>query len=289
MSDNGEEKLAYRSWNPIRGCTRISAGCQNCYAERFAFRLAGPGQPYEDLAMMTKDGPRWTGKIRLVPELLEVPMHWRRSSMVFVNSMSDVFHEDVPYEFINDIFRSMEQSYWHTFFIITKRPNIMNSWYEQWYLQQKKELPKNVWLGVSVENQLAADNRIPFLLKVPAAIRFLNCEPLLGPIDLSHYIDQKSCRIDWITVGAESGYRARPMNENWVRAIRDQCISAGIRFSFRRKPVDGQPVIDLSLDGVVWSQRPDCVIVPPPKKANRSRRGPLQSYQLEFDFSDKQN
>src|SRR5216117_3668775 len=132
----------------------------------------------------------------LVPDLLEEPLRWRKPNLVFVNSMSDVYHKDVPYQFINNIFRVMKECYWHTFFIITKRPQRLLDWARNW----QAEIPKNVWLGVSVENQKAADERVPLLLQLPAPLRFLCCEPLLGPLDLSRFL---SGGIDWVTTGPE--------------------------------------------------------------------------------------
>jgi protein gp37 len=279
-------ELNYRSWNPIRGCSRVSDGCLNCYAERFAYRLSEPGQPYHGLAVMTRSGPRWTGKIRLVKELVEEPLRWRKPSMVFVNSMSDVFHKDVPDKFISDIFTVMSKCFRHTFFIITKRPQRMLEWVNAWRFRQfpfledgsAQDLPKNVWLGISVENQEAAQERIPLLLQIPSAIRFLCCEPLLGPVDLSNFLikGKDNFGIDWVIVGSESGYGARPMDEDWVRVLRDQCIGANIKFCFKQKRTNGIKVSDPELDGMIWDESPEIVNI-------NAIKAPAQ---LEFDFGD---
>jgi protein gp37 len=135
------------TWNPTRGCTRISPGCQHCYAERFAHRLSGPGKPYEGLTRASPQGPRWAGRLRLVPEILQLPLRWRKPRLVFVNSMSDLFHEAIPLDFVKDVFRVMQEANWHTFQVLTKRP--------EYALQIADRLswPENVWLGVSVETK----------------------------------------------------------------------------------------------------------------------------------------
>jgi protein gp37 len=193
MSDASTIELTDATWNPVRGCSRVSTGCERCYAEVFAARFAGPGRPFEGLTRRTPGGPRWTGKIRLVPEALEIPLHWRKPRRVFVNSMSDLFHEDVPDDFIHAVFAVMARSRHHTFQVLTKRPARMRALLSRWQSEglTMREgcgvtLP-NVWLGVSVEDQRAADERIPELLATPAAVRFLSCEPLLGPVNLSKW------------------------------------------------------------------------------------------------------
>jgi protein gp37 len=309
MSSKNTVELGSRSWNPLRGCSRVSDGCQNCYAERFAYRLSETGQPYEGLVKMTRNGPRWTGKIRLVPELLRAPFRWRKSCMVFVNSMSDLFHKDVPDQFISDIFDVMRECYWHTFFIITKRPQRMRDWIEDWRNRRfnfstpgpVQETPRNVWLGISVENQIAADDRIPIMLETPAPVRFLCCEPLLGPVDLSKYLgikwnankrswiddrDSNQCKdksdINWVIVGAESGYGARGMNDDWVRTLRDQCVSAKVLFYFKQRTVSGSKTGEPELDGLRWEQMPEVEIY---EKAGKKPQ-PGNCEQLEFNFGD---
>jgi len=181
-------------WNPIRGCSLVSTGCKNCYAMRFAGRFSKPGQPYEGLVGWTSKGPRWNGEVRLVPEKLDEPLHWRKPRRVFVNSMSDMFHEKVPDDYIRDIFGVMAMAKTHTFQILTKRALRMEQWFGSWAAGEVGEhvtemggdwpLP-NVWLGVSAENQEYVDQRVPALLGTPAAVRFVSAEPLIGEIDLT--------------------------------------------------------------------------------------------------------
>lgn len=167
------------TWNPIAGCTKVSAGCKHCYAERMAKRLVAMGVEKYD-GTVGEDG-HWTGSIRFDYDALETPFKWRKPRRVFVNSMSDLFHEAVPWHFIQDVFWTMRETPWHTYQVLTKRPERMRD-----YVQHREPagVPRNVWLGVSVEDQEAADARIPYLLDIPACVRFLSCEPLLGPVDL---------------------------------------------------------------------------------------------------------
>jgi protein gp37 len=264
VSDGSAIEWTDASWNPVRGCSRVSEGCRHCYAEGVAARFSKPGAPYEGLARFTPQGPRWTGKIRLVPELLEQPLRWRKPRRVFVNSMSDLFHEDVPDSFIDAVFLTMIAAPQHTFQILTKRAARMRRWFEaRWSgvesvrIASPRKTPErpwplpNVWLGVSVEDQAAADERIPELLAAPAAVRFLSCEPLLGPVDLDGLSvprpggewrfsalrpdtdpgdDEcfRGARVDWVIVGGESGFRARPLEVEWARSIVEQCRAAGV-------------------------------------------------------------
>lgn len=214
MADGSLIEWTEATWNPLRGCSRVSAGCQHCYAERVAARFAGQGRPYTGLIHPSTRG--WNGTVRLVPEVLTQPLRWKRPRRIFVNSMSDLFHESVPDAWIDQIFAIMALSPRHTFQILTKRAERMHRYMEDrraegWtegyirllvdrparaFPKEFKRLPlnnnvnmpwplPNVWLGVSVENQAAADERIPRLLQTPAAVRWLSCEPLLGPIDLT--------------------------------------------------------------------------------------------------------
>lgn len=260
MSANTKIEWTDATWNPIVGCTRVSEGCVNCYAERFAARFP---DRFGGVSRMTEYGPRWTGKIVLRPEALNLPLRWRKQRRIFVNSMSDLFHENVEFAHIVAIFRVMAIAQHHTFQILTKRPqrmlevmNLLPEALKTIFPAEKHPevnapgwpLP-NVWLGVSVENQRAADERIPLLLQTPAAVRFLSCEPLLGPVDLKPYLEpyirtkhDGSKRgtvwadpgIDWIIVGGESGPGARPMHPDWVRSIRDQCKAAEVPFFFKQ-------------------------------------------------------
>jgi protein gp37 len=247
------------TWNPVRGCSLVSQGCTNCYAMIFAHRFSGPGRPYEGLTKKTNSGVKWNGKIHLAEDMLELPFTWEDPRTVFVNSMSDLFHDDVPFEYIDRVFDIMDANPQHTFLILTKRANLMLEFYKwkaakngvrfDWPVTDKKgyqhkwPLP-NVWLGVSCEDQKTADERIPLLLQVPAAIRFLSCEPLLGPIDfnkidLPYSVDPIGVLsivhlLHWVIAGGESGNGARPMHPDWVRSLRDQCAAAEVPFFFKQ-------------------------------------------------------
>lgn len=239
------------TWNPIRGCTRVSEGCRHCYAERVAARFSGPEQPYEGLAVMRNGEPRWTGEVGFIAEHLEDPLKWRSPKRVFVNSMSDCWHPAVSDEWLDKIFAIMARCPQHTFQILTKRPQGMLNYFTDPSRVDRIEkragvevrtrwpLP-NVWLGVSTENQAAADERIPLLLITPAHVRFISAEPLIGPIALGPYIyarfQQEPWRKDlhWVIVGGESGPGARPMHPHWAVALRGQCRSAGVAFFFKQ-------------------------------------------------------
>jgi protein gp37 len=255
----GDTKIewATKTWNPLRGCSKVSEGCRNCYAIRVAHRFGGPGQPYEGLTQTGPGGPNWTGKVTLVPDALELPLNWRKPQRVFVNSMSDLFHPEVPDDFIHQVWETMAAAAQHTFQILTKRPERMRDWVRKHGNVVGTERPAltNVWLGVSVEDQKAADERIPLLLQTPAAVRFLSCEPLLGPVNLKiedgfldhdvlagRYtgpngetdIHMPTERIDWIIVGGESGPKARSADPDWFRSLHDQCQAAGVAFFFKQ-------------------------------------------------------
>lgn len=250
------------TWNPVRGCSLVSAGCQNCYAMKTAHRFSKPGMAYEGLTEIGPQGPRWTGKITLVHEAQEEPLHWKTPRRVFVNSMSDLFHEDVPDEFIDQVFAVMLCSPRHTFQILTKRPARMLQYMNTdlgfgrsgyiWnaaYKVKGIKVPKgkmppqfpypNVWLGVSIEDQATADDRIPILLQTPTAVRFISAEPLLGPIKFRwdrwlpvsglEQIEREQLRtIDWAIIGGESGPGARPCDLAWIRSIKDQCQASDV-------------------------------------------------------------
>ncbi len=223
------------TWNPVRGCSLVSAGCTNCYAMKQAHRFNFPGGPYEGLTRLTERGPVWTGEVKLVREALDAPLHWKKPRRVFVNSMGDLFHEDVSADFVGRVWNTMRDSPRHTFQILTKRPARMLEFVlsQRGYSQHRDE-PKrfypyeplpNVWLGVSVEDQETAMKRIPWLLQAPAAVRFLSVEPMLAEIALPWLTLQK---IRWVIVGGESGPSARPCNIEWVRDIVRQCHAAGV-------------------------------------------------------------
>ena len=199
------------TWNPVTGCDKVSPGCAHCYAETFAERFRGvPGHPYER-----------GFDLQLRPERLEQPLAWRKPRVIFVNSMSDLFHERIPEEYVASVFDVMQQASWHTFQILTKRSERLAD------LADRLPWPNNVWMGVSIENQRWT-TRIDALRRVPAAIRFLSCEPLLGPLQLD------LTGIHWVIVGGESGHGARPMQPAWAHGIRAQCEEQRVAFFFKQ-------------------------------------------------------
>lgn len=212
MSDQSQIEWTNATWNPVTGCTKVSQGCKNCYAERFAERWRGiPGHAYEQ-----------GFDLKLWPDRLNIPLHWKEPRMIFVNSMSDLFHEEVPLNYIQDVFQAMKEAFWHTFQILTKRSGRLLE------LSHQLDWPDNVWMGVSVENMKVA-SRVDDLRMVPAAIRFLSCEPLLGSLK-----DLGLAGIQWVIVGGESGPGAREMKEEWVRELKGKCRSARIPFFFKQ-------------------------------------------------------
>lgn len=228
------------SWNPFAGCSKISAGCKNCYAIRDAVRLSGNDNPkIAKKYAGTVSANNWTGKINLASEdTLLKPLRWTRPRMIFVNSMSDLFHDNVPEKWIDKVFEVMYEAKKHTFQILTKRPERMLDYISKSAYLSNNPLP-NVWLGVSVEDQKAADERIPLLLQTPAAIRWISAEPLLEKVELEQHLQCESCIhrsvhwcvdsvIDWVVVGGESGDKARVCNVDWIRSIVQQCQSAQV-------------------------------------------------------------
>jgi protein gp37 len=217
MSDHTRIEWTDATWNPIRGCTKISPGCAHCYAETFAERFRGvPGHPYEQ-----------GFDLRLVPEKLADPLKWPKPRMVFVNSMSDLFHDEVPEEYIDEVVGVMLQADWHTYQVLTKRSGRMRKMLNT-SLRHAAAAPQ-IWWGVSVENRRDGLPRLGDLRASPASTRFLSVEPLLedlGPLDLTG--------IHWVIVGGESGPGCRPIESDWVRAIRDQCRSSGVQFFFKQ-------------------------------------------------------
>ncbi len=200
------------TWNPVTGCEKVSPGCAHCYAETFAERFRGvPGHPYEQ-----------GFDLKLWPDRLELPLRWRRSRLIFVNSMSDLFHDGVPDEFIRRVFDVMAQAGHHRFQLLTKRHERLAD------LAPQLLWPDNVWMGVSIENRRFV-HRADYLRQVPANVRFISAEPLLGPLD-----GLQLGGIDWLIVGGESGPRARPMHPAWARQLRDQCCEASVAFFFKQ-------------------------------------------------------
>jgi protein gp37 len=217
MSDHSSIEWTDATWNPVRGCTKITSGCAHCYAETFAERFRGvPGHPYEQ-----------GFDLRLVPEKLAQPLQWRHPRMIFVNSMSDLFHEAVPDDYIVKVARVMQLVNWHTYQVLTKRAERMRDLLRSKLRFMAKE--EHVWWGVSVENRLQGLPRIEHLRAMPAAIRFLSIEPLLESLG-----DVSFAGIDWVILGGESGPGARPLEEAWVLEIRDRCVRGGIPFFFKQ-------------------------------------------------------
>lgn len=297
MSDKSNIQWTEATWNPVAGCTRVSAGCDNCYAVQMSHRLELMGQAkYAGPTVLNNRGDRhFNGTVRCDEDALTIPLKWRKPRRVFVNSMSDLFHKDVPFEFVDKVFAVMALCPQHTFQVLTKRPERMAEYLNEdrradnafgWHFSAAQRRVKtvsddiaesrrrsgidesnwnnawplfNVWIGTSVEDQAAADARIPHLLRCPAAVRFLSCEPLLGPVDLRPWLpchrgdpalcfpsgQREACcecslgkpgAISWVIVGGESGAGARPCAVEWSRSIVEQCGAAGVA-----EPAKGAP------------------------------------------------
>jgi len=222
------------TWNPVTGCTKISPGCKHCYAERMAKRLAAMGQQrYLNGFQLT-----------LQSDVVDQPLSWKKPRLVFVNSMSDLFHEDVPLWYLKRVFQTMKAAHWHVFQVLTKRSERLAR------LAPEFVWPPNVWMGVSVENHDFID-RVRHLSDIPAAVRFLSVEPLLGPID-----GLPLRNIDWVIVGGESGPHARPLDPDWVRTIRNDCVSAGVPFFFKQWGGTRKSTTGRLLDGRTWDELP---------------------------------
>ena len=245
MSEHSEIEWTDATWNPVRGCTKITPGCDHCYAETFAERFRGvKGHPYEQ-----------GFDLRLVPEKLAEPLRWKTPKMIFVNSMSDLFHRDVPEDYVEAVCRVMERANWHTYQVLTKRSSLLRDML-QTRVHFAASLP-NIWWGVSVEDRAHGLVRIRHLQQAPAAVRFLSIEPLLedlGEINLEG--------IHWVIVGGESGAGARPMREEWVRSIRDQCERAQVPFFFKQWGGVRKSKAGRELGGRTYDGRPNRVQLP---------------------------
>lgn len=222
------------TWNPVTGCDKISPGCKNCYAERLAKRLKAMGQ----------SNYRNGFKLTLQPQMLEVPLRWKKPQTIFVNSMSDLFHKNVPLEYIQNVFGVMTRAHWHRFQVLTKRSDRLEEF------APLLNWPSNVWMGVSVENEKYTF-RINNLRSTRAAIKFLSLEPLLGPLD---NLDLNG--IDWVIVGGESGFGARPMLIDWVKRIQHQCLEAKVPFFFKQWGGINKKKAGRILEGRTWNQMP---------------------------------
>ncbi|MGB3687085.1 MAG: phage Gp37/Gp68 family protein [Ornithinimicrobium sp.] len=243
MSTNSTIEWTEVTWNPVTGCDRVAAGCDNCYALALAKRLQAMGsEKYQNDGDPRTSGPGFG--VTIHPRALAQPLKWRAPKTVFVNSMSDLFHGKVPVSFIQDVFDVMEQTPQHTYQALTKRAHRMNR------IADKLRWPDNLWMGVSVESEDVVD-RIDHLRETPAATRFLSCEPLLSPLPRLELGD-----IDWVIVGGESGKNARPMEAEWAREIRDQCLDAEIAFFFKQWGGIRPKSNGRELDGRTWDQYP---------------------------------
>ncbi len=312
MADGTQIEWTDATWNPMVGCTKVSPGCDHCYAIRTAHRMqANPNPKVSAAYAETEADGEWTGRINLLADRLDQPLRWRKPRRIFVNAQSDLFHDQVPDEFIARVWAVMALAPQHTFQVLTKRHGRMRSLLAapdfqasvsrkvrghvtlrplEGHGDEAQLWPLyNVHLGVSVEDQQRADLRIPALLDTPAAVRWLSCEPLLGPVDLIDAaggewalvrkgdlryrpIPAEDSGIGWVVVGGESGPGARPMHPDWARSLRDQCVAAGVPFHFKqwgeyRPPIDGdetgEPYARVGksragreLDGRTWDEQP---------------------------------
>ena len=283
---NPEDGSKGETWPVVTGCTPVSEGCRNCYAARMAATRLRYHPRYAGLATIENGKARWTGEVRFNHDVLEQPLRWKKPRMVFVASMGDLFHDSVLEQFIFRVLKVTRDTPQHTYQILTKRPGrmapVMREYYARLraaYGSKAEEPQRNLWLGVSVENQAAADERIPWLLKTPAAVHYVSVEPMLGSVQVSHYLqcynyDHANCNdengkctacggegipnsgLDWVICGGESGPGARPMDEDWVRDLRDQCRAAGVSFFYKQKLVNGRKISMPMLDGRTWQEFP---------------------------------
>lgn len=308
MASNTKIEWCDATWNPVVGCSKVSAGCANCYAVDMAARFCKHGQPFHGTVVTAEQirlerymeghiqreptRSKWTGLTVFKPHKLEQPLHWRKPRKIFVCSMGDLFHDSITNEQIAAIFGVMASCPQHTFIVLTKRPQRALEWFE-WFLrvgcgdlhrrlQVREDFTviwplQNVWLGVSIEDQQTAEERIPILLQIPAAKRFVSAEPLLGEVDLTDLVtidgdwedhrDSLFCDVDpeddsgpggwngacldWVICGSETGPGKRRMNLNWARSLRDQCAEAGVPFFFKKDSNGNR-----ELDGVLHEEWP---------------------------------
>lgn len=235
MATNSHIEWTEATWNPVTGCDKLSPGCAHCYAERMAKRLHAMGQRNYVRGF----------ELTLQPQMLELPLRWKKSKRIFVNSMSDMFHADVPLPFIQQAFDVMRRAHWHQFQVLTKRSERLLQ------LDPDVEWQANIWMGVSIENARFV-HRIDHLRQTGAHLKFISLEPLLGPLPNLDLRD-----IDWVIVGGESGPRARPMDPSWANDIRDQCRDAGVAFFFKQWGGVFKSRAGRQLEGRTWDQMPD--------------------------------
>ena len=239
MATNSHIEWTDATWNPVTGCTKISPGCKHCYAERLSKRLKAMGQANY------RDG----FKLTLQPQMLELPLRWKSPKRIFVNSMSDLFHEDVPTDYIKQVFDVMGRAHWHQYQVLTKRSDRV------FELSKKLNWVPQIWMGVSVETQKYTP-RIDDLRKTGAHVKFLSLEPLLGPLG-----KLKLRGIDWVIVGGESGPRARPIDPGWVTEIRNQCVLEDVPFFFKQWGGVQKSKTGRTLEGRTWDEMPDAELV----------------------------
>jgi protein gp37 len=304
MADGTKIEWTDATWNPITGCAVVSPGCTNCYAMKLAGTRLKHIASRKGLTQPSKAGPVWTGEVRFNEEMLDQPLRWKRPRMIFVCAHGDLFAENVPDEWIDKVFAVMALAPQHTFQCLSKRPERMREYLSGrdaengfpmpplWHIGMTRDDPSwqdtmdwplpNVWLGVSVEDQTRAEERIPLLLDTPAAVRWISAEPLLGPVDLTdictgNYFtnpltghrwhdapegvasasDMNGAKLDWVVAGGESGQGARPMHPDWARSLRDQCAAAGVAFHFKQwgewSPIELQFEDDDHADGAAYA------------------------------------
>ncbi|MBA3563950.1 MAG: phage Gp37/Gp68 family protein [Gammaproteobacteria bacterium] len=234
MAQGSSIEWTESTWNPVTGCTKISPGCKHCYAKRMAERLQAMGQANYASGF----------KLTIQPHMLEIPLRWKKPQTIFVNSMSDLFHKDVPLTYVRQVFDVMRRAHWHCFQVLTKRAGRLAE------LSPKLEWAPNIWMGVSVENTKYR-NRIEDLRSTASSIKFLSLEPLLGPL---HDLDLRG--IDWVIVGGESGPKARPVDPAWVTDLRDQCERARVPFFFKQWGGKNKKRTGRLLEGRTWDEMP---------------------------------
>ena len=243
MSSTSSIEWTDATWNPITGCTKVSPGCKNCYAEAFAERFRGvPGHPFEQ-----------GFDLRLWENRLDFPAAWRRPRRIFVNSMSDLFLAGVPDAFIERVFVTMTTVRRHVYQVLTKRPERMADFVRRWCEKSGEDLPGNIWLGTSIESQPYVA-RAAQLRGMRVPVRWLSCEPLLGPLDLRPHLGGDG--VTWVVTGGESGHRARPLDAAWVRGIREQCLEAGVPFFHKQNGGPRKWETGRELDGRTWDEYP---------------------------------
>jgi len=246
MATGSRIEWTQATWNPVTGCTPVSAGCDHCYAATMSYRLESMGnEAYAGLTVLNGRGARqFNGVVKCHPQRLHIPRAWRKPRLVFVNSMSDLFHKDVPLAFTRDVFHVMNDCPRHTFQVLTKRPEIAARY------APKLQWTENIWMGTSVENALVTP-RIRDLEKIKASVRFLSLEPLLDSIP-----NLRISRMHWVIVGGESGAGAREIKIEWVRQIRDRCIAQDVPFFFKQWGGWNKKAAGRRLDGVIWDEFP---------------------------------